>query len=340
MISKRCLEPNEEEMARQFLGPAWTEPARMPGGTSFSSGFGGPSTSPWSMPATPQSLNVPDRAPILFQDEGDMFNQTNRGNNWQLPLRLPPNPQYELGAKELVFVQWSSRQDKISDGTYQARSLSMLNFHLTTPEMRKKFGSRTDCVDLLNTWRFYGIEQHDFENTEQNTLAFHVFGVVDYVPNIWNASGKDVQHNDRLWLLVRREPYVSVLVQALGDKRQRLNDENDYSVKPGTLVSFKPAREPDEGKQEHVWGFYPWHTRPNVAPPQSLWSGPDWVGDRLYIGRVLFLHGDHAPNKHGIPAAERHKLAMQLAIFPSAYDDKYREALHEGNSISLVLRAP
>lgn len=311
----------------------------MPGGQSFSVPFGGPSTSPWTMPAAPQSVLVPDRAPILFENEGDLANRTNGTINWQLALRMPPIPQYELGAKELVFVQWSHRQDKISDGTYQARSLSMLNFHLATPEMRKRFGSQDDCAELMNTWRFYGIEQHDYENTEQNTLTFHIAGVVDYVPNIWNASGKDVQPHDRLWLLVRRDKYISPLLQALGDKRQRLTEESNYSVRPGNVVAF---REPPVGrapKPENVWGYYPWCTRANVAPPWSLWNGPDWNGDRIYIGRVLFLHGDHGLDRNQIPAGQRYQQTMQRALFPSTYDDKYRDALHEGNTISLVLRA-
>ncbi len=84
---------------------------------------------------------------------------TNGVQNWQLPVRLPKNPEYEIGRGELTFVQYSARQSKVNDGTYQVRSLSRLNYHLMLPEMREAYGTKTSCEELMQLWTLYGIQQ-------------------------------------------------------------------------------------------------------------------------------------------------------------------------------------
>jgi hypothetical protein len=294
---------------------------------------------------TVPTLNVDSS---MFEQSQHPEGMTNGVQNWQLPVRLPKNPEYEIGRGELTFVQYSARQSKVNDGTYQVRSLSRLNYHLMMPEMREAYGTKTSCEELMQLWTLYGIQQHDYDHS--NHYTYHVGGVVSRVYNIWNATGHNVTQGSKLWLLWRRDRYISPLDSALDTELPQHTaypfesspevTEKRKRMKFATMTFTRPPKKPENSQKkdedgnpgEFVWGLYPYVSTINAEPPIEVYTTPKWTGDYIYVGKVTHLYGEH------YDAGNKNRIKEQKAIFPRTSDAKYREYLYSGNEIELAFR--
>jgi hypothetical protein len=181
-----------------------------------------------------------------------------------------------------------------------------------------------------------------------------VGGVVSRVYNIWNATGHNVTQGSKLWLLWRRDKYISPLDTALDTTESPPQvSQNAYPFEVSDVVENnrkrmkyaplvfnklpKPASNKDKCDEdgnpgEFAWGLYPYVSPHNNDPPIELYTSPKWTGDCIYVGHVTNLYGNH----HN--AGNRNRVRMQQAIFPRTSDAKYRELLYAGNEIELAFR--
>jgi len=326
-----------ETSAMSAFYPSWLEMQSMLG-TQMSTDipFSGIQTQPFSIPSG-SPLNVTgtgfttDR--MFIENKHHPEGLTNAPVNHHLMLRLPLFPLNDIGQGELMFTVWSERNSQRIDGFHQVKSLSSLNVHLATPGMRIKYGSQKHCDQLMTNFKLYGIAQRDF--ADQNVHAFHVGGVVERVYNIWNACGRDVTINSRLYVLVRREPYQSILEAGLNRTRSSSYKRLATEASKTSAVSFRnpdSLSKKDEGEKEYVWGYYPWVTNDGVDPPSILYQNTEFQGACIFIGTVIKLYENH--DRGGLRYGHR----MRNAVFPKKADAEYREDLKAGNVISVALR--
>lgn len=205
--------------------------------------------------------------------------------------------------EEILFVRAREKMRKTADSVVEALSLSALNAYLRSYAGRREYGHDLDCMRLRRHWRFHGImntKGMPQQIIEETRVVSSSVGRNARITDYWRVCSSETRILDRLYLVLRRfraPQSAARLFDGEGD------DDFDMSAGDGEVTPY-------------FWQFVPWSsTASGVAkpPPQAYMnmgafldaSAPPFVGDSIYIGKVVHRYGTASmiENKSALAAA-------------------------------------
>ena len=276
-------------------------------------------------------LSVPSGTPLFGSGENDAGAAVNVTIDTSIPIVVAGQGDEKkamLGYQDLIFVRslngrqnayekrrmipgWHEEFNKNSLAPSEARNLSMLNYHLTTPEARKTFGSQLSAHSLLDTWRWLGVQAHQETEIDWKDGSGVIKLKVDTAQltmtwNIWENPDDDcpVEMGDHCYLLCVRKPYQPIAQQLYTS----IQDLDDFD------------------KKEYCWNFIPYHQREYGSPPLAKYTGIDqdgneWVGGYIHIMRMQFFYGTGSGT-----ARIQGSTAITNFLNPTELSDTYKES--------------
>jgi hypothetical protein len=153
-----------------------------------------------------------------IHDEGDSRETITQ----HIALQTFRDPESDLavhtGINHLAFMkdgalQASASRYRYSDlhPQYVPRTVSSLNYYLTTADGRAEFGITRDAQDILDVWRFVGVQQTAVPSilrSIEDHVCTYAVGKRVRTFDIWRVNEANIKTGDTAWLILRRYPWV------------------------------------------------------------------------------------------------------------------------------------
>jgi hypothetical protein len=246
---------------------------------------------------------------------------------------------------------------------YVPKTLSSLNYYLQSPEGRSEFGHMDDGQDILDHWRWIGVQLNSIPvhmRTIQDQIGTFIIAKRARTFNVWLASPNSINAGDSAWLLLRRYPwslekehkssYSSITStkyttkssslssgagedDAIGRLLTKATDEGKEEKKIPSIILSDTLRtdRPTAADAQFYWQFDPYITHGNERVPLGLYSSDLYIGAAIRIGLVTDTFG-----RRDSPLLS-HALVKKM-VYPDDGTDKYKKDCPDLPEIEIMLR--